>query len=264
MVGVGCHFMAYWMDRDVGYATQMGGEGIPWVGQSAYVKTDHIFQHLGDGTYYHSGLIAIRSAIAANVNITYKILFNDAVAMTGGQPVDGPLEVPQITHQVFNEGAKRVAVVTDEPEKYRGGAEFAPGVTVHPREDLDLIQREMREIKGGSIIVYDQTCAAEKRRRRKRGTFPDPAKRMFINDRVCEGCGDCGKKSNCVSIVPVDTAFGRKRLIDQSSCNKDYSCNHGFCPKFRYGSRRRTPSRSRRGRRRCGLCKFAGTGDPGS
>lgn len=230
--GVGCHFMAYWMDRDVGYATQMGGEGIPWVGQSAYVKTDHIFQHLGDGTYYHSGLIAIRSAIAANVNITYKILFNDAVAMTGGQPVDGPLEVPQITHQVFNEGAKRVAVVTDEPEKYRGGAEFAPGVTVHPREDLDLIQREMREIKGVSIIVYDQTCAAEKRRRRKRGTFPDPAKRMFINDRVCEGCGDCGKKSNCVSIVPVDTAFGRKRLIDQSSCNKDYSCNNGFCPSF--------------------------------
>ncbi|MDG1231277.1 MAG: indolepyruvate ferredoxin oxidoreductase family protein [Pseudomonadales bacterium] len=230
--GVGCHFMAYWMDRDVGYATQMGGEGIPWVGQSPFVKTDHIFQHLGDGTYYHSGLIAIRSAVAAEVNITYKILFNDAVAMTGGQPVDGPLEVPQITHQVHNEGVKRVAVVTDEPEKYRGGAPFAPGVTVHPREDLDLIQREMREIKGVSIIVYDQTCAAEKRRRRKRGTYPDPAKRMFINDRVCEGCGDCGKKSNCVSVVPVDTAFGRKRTIDQSSCNKDYSCNNGFCPSF--------------------------------
>ena len=229
--GVGCHFMAYWMDRDVGYATQMGGEGIPWVGQSPFVKTEHIFQQLGDGTYYHSGIIAIRAAVASGVNITYKILFNDAVAMTGGQPVDGPLSVPQITHQVYSEGIHRIAVVSDEPEKYESNV-FAPEVTVHHRDDLDLIQRELREVKGVSILVYDQTCAAEKRRRRKRGTFPDPAKRMFINDRVCEGCGDCGSQSNCVSIVPTDTAFGRKRVIDQSSCNKDYSCNNGFCPSF--------------------------------
>ncbi|HIG61567.1 MAG TPA: indolepyruvate ferredoxin oxidoreductase family protein [Gammaproteobacteria bacterium] len=229
--GVGCHFMAYWMDRDVGYATQMGGEGIPWVGQSPFVKTEHIFQQLGDGTYYHSGIIAIRAAVASGVNITYKILFNDAVAMTGGQPVDGPLSVPQITHQVYSEGIHRIAVVSDEPEKYEANV-FAPEVTVHHREDLDLVQRELREVKGVSVLVYDQTCAAEKRRRRKRGTFPDPAKRMFINERVCEGCGDCGSKSNCVSIVPTETAFGRKRSIDQSSCNKDYSCNNGFCPSF--------------------------------
>ncbi len=229
--GVGCHFMAYWMDRSVGYATQMGGEGIPWVGQSPFVSTDHIFQQLGDGTYYHSGLIAIRAAVAAGVNITYKILFNDAVAMTGGQPVDGPLSVPQISHQVYNEGIRRIAVVSDEPDKYESNV-FAPGVTVNHRDDLDLIQRELREVKGVSILIYDQTCAAEKRRRRKRGTFPDPAKRMFINDRICEGCGDCGRKSNCVSILPIDTPFGRKRAIDQSSCNKDYSCNNGFCPSF--------------------------------
>ena len=230
--GVGCHFMAYWMDRDVGYATQMGGEGIPWVGQASFVKTDHIFQQLGDGTYFHSGLIAIRAAVAADVNITYKILFNDAVAMTGGQPVDGQLTVPQISHQVYNEGIRRIAVVTDEPKKYGSGADFAPGVTVSDRDDLDFIQRELREVKGVSILIYDQTCAAEKRRRRKQGTFPDPAKWMFINDRVCEGCGDCGQKSNCVSVLPIETAFGKKRRIDQSSCNKDYSCNQGFCPSF--------------------------------
>ncbi len=176
-------------------------------------------------------MIAIRAAVAAGVNITYKILFNDAVAMTGGQPVDGPLSVPQISHQVYNEGIRRIAVVSDEPDKYESGV-FAPGVSVSHRDDLDLIQRELREVKGVSILIYDQTCAAEKRRRRKRGTYPDPAKRMFINDRVCEGCGDCGKKSNCVSIMPIDTPFGRKRSIDQSSCNKDYSCNNGFCPSF--------------------------------
>jgi len=224
--------MAYWMDRSVGYATQMGGEGIPWIGQAPFVETDHIFQQLGDGTYYHSGLIAIRSAVAAGINITYKILFNDAVAMTGGQPVDGQLTVPQITHQVHNEGVKRIAILTDETEKYGNRADFAPGVTISDRADIDYVQRELRQIKGTTILIYDQTCAAEKRRRRKRGTFPDPAKRMFINDRVCEGCGDCGKKSNCVSVLPVDTAFGRKRRVDQSSCNKDYSCNQGFCPSF--------------------------------
>ena len=230
--GVGCHFMAYWMDRDVGYPTQMGGEGVPWIGQAPFVRTKHVFQQLGDGTYFHSGIGAIRSAVAGGVNITYKILFNDAVAMTGGQPVDGPLTVPQITHQVYNEGIRHIDVVTDEPDKYGAGASLAPDVKVHHRDDLDLVQRRLRDVPGVSILIYDQTCAAEKRRRRKRGAFPDPAKRMFINDRVCEGCGDCGAKSNCVSILPKETPFGRKRMIDQSSCNKDYSCNQGFCPSF--------------------------------
>ena len=229
--GVGCHFMANWMEREVHTYVQMGGEGVPWIGQAPFVKTPHIFQQLGDGTYYHSGILAIRSAVAAKVNITYKILFNDAVAMTGGQPVDGKLTVPQISRQVRNEGIERIAVVTDEPEKY-GNADFASGTTIHHRDDLDFVQREMREIKGVSVLIYDQTCAAEKRRRRKRGKFPDPAKRLFINDRVCEGCGDCSKKSNCVSVLPIDTEYGRKRKIDQSSCNKDYSCNNGFCPSF--------------------------------
>ncbi|MFK7957561.1 MAG: indolepyruvate ferredoxin oxidoreductase family protein [Lysobacterales bacterium] len=230
--GVGCHFMAAWMGREVHGYTQMGGEGAQWIGQAPFVDTPHMFQQLGDGTYYHSGTLAIRSAVAAGVNITYKILFNDAVAMTGGQPVDGSLTVPQITRQVREEGVERIAVVTDEPEKYSSSANFATGTTVHHRDDLDLVQRELREVKGVSALVYDQTCAAEKRRRRKRGKFPDPAKRLFINDRVCEGCGDCGKKSNCVSVIPVNTPYGRKRAIDQSSCNKDYSCNNGFCPSF--------------------------------
>ena len=230
--GVGCHFMAYWMDRNVHYPTQMGGEGVPWIGQAPFVKTNHVFQQLGDGTYYHSGQLAIRSAVAAGVNITYKILFNDAVAMTGGQPVDGQLTVPQITHQMRQEGIQRIAVISDEPEKYTDASALATGTTVHHRDDIQQVQLEFREIPGCTIIVYDQTCAAEKRRRRKRGTFPDPAKRMFINDRVCEGCGDCSRKSNCVSVIPVDTLYGRKRAIDQSSCNKDYSCNNGFCPSF--------------------------------
>ncbi len=233
LAGIGCHYMAIWIRPDQTMTfTQMGGEGVPWVGLQPVTSTKHIFAPLGDGTYYHSGLLAIRAAVAAKVNITYKILYNDAVAMTGGQPHDGPLTVPMITGQVHAEGVKRVVVVSDEPEKYPANAEFAPGVTIRHRDDLDAVQKEMREIEGTSVIVYDQTCAAEKRRRRKRGTFPDPAKRVVINELVCEGCGDCSKKSNCLSVVPVETEFGRKRAIDQSSCNKDYSCLKGFCPSF--------------------------------
>ncbi|MEK6209211.1 MAG: indolepyruvate ferredoxin oxidoreductase family protein [Pseudomonadota bacterium] len=232
LAGIGCHFMAQWMDRSTAGFTQMGGEGASWIGEAPFVKTPHVFQNIGDGTYYHSGLLAVRAAAASGVNVTYKILYNDAVAMTGGQPVDGPLTVPLITLQVYSEGAKKIAVVTDEPEKYPPGVEWAPGVTVHHRDDYDQVQREFREIAGLSVIIYDQTCAAEKRRRRKRNQYPDPAKRAFINDLVCEGCGDCGVKSNCVSVLPLETEFGRKRTIDQSSCNKDYSCVNGFCPSF--------------------------------
>ncbi len=232
MAGIGCHYMALWIrpERTLTF-TQMGGEGSPWIGMQPFTAMPHVFANMGDGTYYHSGLLSIRAAVAANVDITYKILYNDAVAMTGGQPV-GPLTVPMITRQVAAEGVKRAVVVTDEPEKYRGTSEFAPGVTVHHRDELDAVQRELREVPGVTVLVYDQTCAAEKRRRRKRGTFPDPQKRVVINDLVCEGCGDCGVKSNCLSIVPVETEFGRKRAIDQSTCNKDYSCLKGFCPSF--------------------------------
>jgi len=232
LAGIGCHFMAQFMDRNTAGYTQMGGEGASWVGEAPFVKTSHMFQNIGDGTYYHSGLLAVRAAAASGVNVTYKILYNDAVAMTGGQPVDGPLTVPQITLQVHGEGAKKIAVVTDEPEKYPSDVEWAPGVTVHHRDDYDQVQREFREIPGMSVIIYDQTCAAEKRRRRKRNQYPDPAKRAFINDLVCEGCGDCGVKSNCVSVLPLETEFGRKRMIDQSACNKDFSCVKGFCPSF--------------------------------
>jgi indolepyruvate ferredoxin oxidoreductase len=232
MAGIGCHFMALWMDRDTETFTHMGGEGAPWIGQAPFVTTNHVFANLGDGTYEHSGILAIRAAVAAGVNITYKILYNDAVAMTGGQPVEGSLSVSDITRQVAAEGVKRIAVVSDEPGKYPLGAEFAADVTFHHRDDLDAVQRETRDWPGVSVIVYDQTCAAEKRRRRKRNLFPDPPKRVFINERVCEGCGDCSVQSNCLSVVPVETEFGRKRKIDQSSCNKDYSCLKGFCPSF--------------------------------
>lgn len=230
--GIGCHFMALWMDRSTVGFTQMGGEGAQWVGQAPFSKTGHIFQNLGDGTYNHSGVLALRFALASSADITYKILYNDAVAMTGGQPHEGGLTVDRIAAQVRAEGVERIAVVTDEPGKYAGRVAFPARVSIHHREELDRVQRELREVKGVSVLIYDQTCAAEKRRRRKRGAYPDPDRRVFINELVCEGCGDCGVKSNCVSIQPVETEFGRKRRIDQSSCNKDFSCIDGFCPSF--------------------------------
>jgi indolepyruvate ferredoxin oxidoreductase len=231
VAGIGCHYMAVWMDRATETFTQMGGEGVPWIGQAPFTETRHIFANLGDGTYFHSGILAIRAAIASGVNITYKILYNDAVAMTGGQPVDGQLSVQRIAHQLAAEGVSRIVVVSDEPDKY-GGTGFPADVDIYHRDRLDEIQRDLREVSGCTILIYDQTCAAEKRRRRKRGKFPDPPKRVFINEAVCEGCGDCSTQSNCLSVVPVETEFGRKRAIDQSSCNKDYSCVNGFCPSF--------------------------------
>jgi indolepyruvate ferredoxin oxidoreductase len=233
LAGIGCHYMAIWIrPEETMTFTQMGGEGAPWIGIQPFTETKHVFANLGDGTYFHSGLLAVRAAVGAKVNITYKILFNDAVAMTGGQPVDGPLTVPMVVRQVLAEGVVRAVVVTDEPGKYGSSAGFPPGVSIFHRDDLDEVQRELREIPGVTVLIYDQTCAAEKRRRRKRGTYPDPQKRVFINELVCEGCGDCGVKSNCLSVVPVETEFGRKRAIDQSSCNKDFSCVKGFCPSF--------------------------------
>ncbi len=230
--GIGCHTMATWMDRQTGPYTHMGGEGGTWIGQAPFTTTKHVFQNIGDGTYFHSGLLAIRAAIAAKVNVTYKILYNDAVALTGGQPLDGNLMPWHITQQLWSEGAGRIAVVSDEPEKYPDGIQWAPGVEIHHRAKLDALQREFREEQGVSVILYDQTCAAEKRRRRKRGEYPDPDRRVFINDAVCEGCGDCNKASNCVAVLPLETPLGRKRTIDQSSCNKDFSCLDGFCPSF--------------------------------
>jgi indolepyruvate ferredoxin oxidoreductase len=230
--GIGCHFMAQWMDRETLGFTQMGGEGANWIGEAPFSNTKHVFQNLGDGTYNHSGYLAIRAAIASGVKMTYKVLFNDAVAMTGGQANDGGLTVDQIARQVAAEGASRVVVVTDEPWKYAKDIDWPRGLTIHHRDQLDARQRELTAVSGVSVLIYDQTCAAEKRRRRKRGTFPDPDKRVVINDLICEGCGDCGVKSNCVSVQPLMTEWGRKRTIDQSSCNKDYSCVNGFCPSF--------------------------------
>jgi len=230
--GIGCHYMAQWMDRSTLGYTHMGGEGANWIGEAPFSNRNHVFQNLGDGTYNHSGYMAIRAAIASNTNITYKILFNDAVAMTGGQANDGGLTVPQVARQVAAEGAKRVVVVTDEPDKYPSGTAWPAGLTIHHRDDLNEVQKSLAEIPGVTVLIYDQTCAAEKRRRRKRGTFPDPEKRVIINELVCEGCGDCGVKSNCVSVQPLETEWGRKRTIDQSSCNKDFSCVKGFCPSF--------------------------------
>ncbi len=231
--GIGCHYMATWMpDRETHTFTQMGGEGATWIGQAPFTENKHIFQNLGDGTYYHSGLLAIRAAVASGVNITYKILYNDAVAMTGGQPVDGPLSVGDVIRQVSAEGVNRIALVSDNPDAWRGDFGSVPGYSLHDRHEMDALQRELREYSGTSVIVYVQTCAAEKRRRRKKGLLEDPAKRLFINDAVCEGCGDCSIKSNCLSVLPLETELGRKRRIDQSSCNKDYSCADGFCPSF--------------------------------
>ena len=241
LAGIGCHFMASWMGRETDGLIQMGGEGVNWIPRALFNGKQHVFQNLGDGTFYHSGSLAIRQAIAAGTNITYKILFNDAVAMTGGQPVDGPLSVQGIAHSVRAEGVDRIAVVSDEPELFNA-AEFPVGTSISDRRDLDAVQRELREIPGVTVLIYAQTCATEKRRRRKRGKLEDPNKFVVINDLVCEGCGDCSVESNCLSVVPKETPFGRKRQIDQNSCNKDYSCVNGFCPSFVTveGERRKT------------------------
>ncbi|MEJ6022148.1 indolepyruvate ferredoxin oxidoreductase family protein [Ramlibacter sp. PS4R-6] len=231
--GIGCHFMASWMDRDTEGLIQMGGEGVDWVSHAMFTKIPHVFQNLGDGTYYHSGYLAIRQAVAARSTITYKILFNDAVAMTGGQPVDGIISVDGIARQVEAEGVKKVVVLSDDIHKYDSIHDrFPAGTEFHDRAELDAVQRRLREMEGVTVLIYEQTCAAEKRRRRKKGEMVDPARRVFINDRVCEGCGDCSVQSNCVAVLPLETELGRKRKIDQSSCNKDYSCAKGFCPSF--------------------------------
>ncbi len=235
LAGIGCHYMVTWMpERNTRTFTHMGGEGASWVGLSPFTETRHVFVNLGDGTYFHSGSLAIRQAVASGANITYKILYNDAVAMTGGQGVDGSLSVPQIARQLDGEGVARIVIVSDQPEKYAGaGAPGLPkGTVIEHRDRLDEVQRGLREVAGVTVLIYDQTCAAEKRRRRKRGLMEDPDVRVVINEAVCEGCGDCGVQSNCVSITPVETEFGRKRAIDQSTCNKDVSCIKGFCPSF--------------------------------
>ena len=230
--GIGCHYMAQWMDRSTEGFTHMGGEGANWIGEAPFSKENHVFQNIGDGTYVHSGALAIRAAIAAGTTMTFKILFNDAVAMTGGQGLDGDLSVPQLAAQMTADGAARVVVVAEDPSKYPSDAKFPDGVSIHHRDELDAVQRELQEVSGVSVLIYDQTCAAELRRRRRRGKADDPPRRVIINELVCEGCGDCGVQSNCVAIVPVETEFGRKRAIDQSACNKDYSCLKGFCPSF--------------------------------
>ena len=232
LAGIGCHYMAAWIYPQTQTFSQMGGEGVAWIGQAPFTTTQHVFANLGDGTYFHSGILAIRAAVAANVQINYKILYNDAVAMTGGQPVDGSLSVAQISRQLAAEGVQRVVVVSDDVEKYQHIHDLADGVPVLRRDKMDEVQEQLRQFQGVSAIIYDQTCAAEKRRRRKRGKFPDPARRVVINEAVCEGCGDCSSKSNCMSVVTVETEYGHKREIDQSSCNKDFTCLNGFCPSF--------------------------------
>ncbi len=232
MAGIGCHYMVVWMDRSTSTFSQMGGEGAAWVGQAPFTQDRHVFANLGDGTYYHSGLLAIRQAIASGANITYKILYNDAVAMTGGQPVEGQLSVAQISRELHAEGVREIVVLSDHPEKYQDARDLAPGVVVHHRDRLDEVQRRLREVEGTTILIFDQTCATEKRRRRKRGLLAQPAHRVAINPLVCEGCGDCSEQSNCLSVEPLETEFGRKRSINQSSCNVDDSCLKGFCPSF--------------------------------
>ncbi len=245
LAGIGCHFMASWMDRETESLIQMGGEGVNWVAKARFNGNRHIFQNLGEGTFYHSGSMAIRQAVAAGTNITYKILYNDAVAMTGGQPVDGPISVQAIAHSVRAEGVDRIALVSDAPETFDRG-DLPGGTTLHDRRELDAVQRELRDIAGVTVLIYEQACATEKRRRRKRGQLDDPARFVMINDLVCEGCGDCSVESNCLSVIPKETPFGRKRQIDQNSCNKDYSCLNGFCPSFVTveGGRRRRPEPS--------------------
>ncbi|MBQ0823975.1 indolepyruvate ferredoxin oxidoreductase family protein [Microvirga sp. HBU67558] len=230
--GIGCHYMVQWMDRSTEGFTQMGGEGANWIGEAPFSKRGHVFQNLGDGTYNHSGILALRWAIHTRTHVTYKILFNDAVAMTGGQQHEGGLTVDMIARQVREEGVERIALVTDEPHKYPKEIRWPAGMTIHHRTELDAVQRQLAEVPGVTVMIYDQTCASEKRRRRKRGEFPDPDKRVIINDLVCEACGDCSVQSNCVAVQPVETEFGRKRQIDQSNCNKDFSCVQGFCPSF--------------------------------
>ncbi|MCX7180237.1 MAG: indolepyruvate ferredoxin oxidoreductase family protein, partial [Proteobacteria bacterium] len=232
LAGIGCHFMVTWMDRSTATFSHMGGEGAAWLGQAPFTEEQHVFVNLGDGTYFHSGSLAIRAAVAAKARITYKILYNDAVAMTGGQPVEGQLSVPRVAQQLAAEGVHQIVIVTDGSERDYGRADLPHGVALRHRDELDMVQRELREHPGVSALIYDQTCAAEKRRRRKRGTFPDPQRRVFINQAVCEGCGDCGVQSNCLSVIPIETEFGRKRAIDQSACNKDFSCLKGLCPSF--------------------------------
>ena len=230
--GIGCHYMAQWMDRNTEGFTQMGGEGANWIGEAPFSRRPHVFQNLGDGTYLHSGSLAIRAAMVAGTNITFKLLYNDAVAMTGGQKLDGGATPAQMAAQIRAEGVETLVLVTDQPERYDTTSGLPSGVQVHHRRDLDKVQRELAAVPGVTALIYDQTCAAEKRRRRKKGEFPDPDQRVFINPAVCEGCGDCGKKSNCVAVLPLETELGRKRQIDQSACNKDFSCIEGFCPSF--------------------------------
>jgi indolepyruvate ferredoxin oxidoreductase len=245
--------MVQWMGRETEGFTHMGGEGANWIGEAPFSTRPHIFQNLGDGTYNHSGVQAIRAALAAGVNITYKILYNDAVAMTGGQPNEGGLKPQQIAHELIAMGVGRVVGVYDPKEEIDFKA-FPASVQMRPRDDLDAVQRELQGTEGVSAIIYIQTCAAEKRRRRKRGLFPDPDRRVFINPDVCEGCGDCGVQSNCVSILPLETEFGRKREIDQSSCNKDFSCLKGFCPSF-VTLEGATPRKPERPRSPCRTCR---------
>jgi indolepyruvate ferredoxin oxidoreductase len=232
LAGIGCHYMVKWMDRRTETFTQMGGEGASWIGQAPFTETKHVFQNIGDGTYFHSGILAIRAAIASGVNITYKLLYNDAVAMTGGQPVDGSLKVPDMIIQLQGEGVKRLAVVAEDYDKAKLELKGIRDITIHPKSEFDRLQVEIREVPGTSVIIFDQTCASEKRRRRKRGLMPESATRVFIHPDICEGCGDCSTKSNCLSVLPKKTELGVKRQIDQNACNGDFGCLQGFCPSF--------------------------------
>ena len=232
LAGIGCHYMAKWMNRRTETFTQMGGEGASWIGQSPFTDTPHVFQNIGDGTYFHSGILAIRAAVSSGVNITYKLLYNDAVAMTGGQPVDGALPITHIITQLQGEGVRRIAVVAEDYPRARKMLSGYTGISIHPRSDFDRLQEEIRQVKGTSLIIFDQTCASEKRRRRKRGLMPQSPVRVFIHPDVCEGCGDCSTQSNCLSVLPRKTPLGTKRQIDQAACNQDLSCLKGFCPSF--------------------------------